>query len=184
MNRSRARAYFRTVILIAVSALLLPMLWRSTAQAATAPLPPTGLTAVGGTTGTGGPQITLQWTASANATAYLIQRRETTTGPFSFVKVVTSTSYVDTTMSKNTWFYYVVAAVNADALSANSGQVLVASGTPALPPTARGVAIETPGNTVAPGAFNEREMWQRIRELDDSARTGGYTGPSLANDIL
>jgi hypothetical protein len=74
-------------------------------------------------------QVSLSWLASTGASSYSIKRSATPGGPYQTISagVVTGTSYVDTSVTGGATYYYVVAAVNALAQSANSDE---ASATP------------------------------------------------------
>ena len=89
------------------------------------PSVPTGLTATAGNA-----QVTLAWTASSGATSYNVKRSTTSGGPYSQLGTAAVSSYLDSTVTNGTPYYYVVAAVNANGASANSSE---ASATPALP---------------------------------------------------
>jgi uncharacterized protein (TIGR03437 family) len=72
------------------------------------PLPPTELRAESGQG-----QVRLSWTASAEATGYVVRRGESAWGPFTIVNAnVTETSFTDTSVTNGTTYFYVVAARN------------------------------------------------------------------------
>jgi fibronectin type 3 domain-containing protein len=81
------------------------------------PDPPANLTASPGNT-----TVTLDWTASAGATSYLVQRG-TASGTYTNTFTATGTSYVDTGLTNGVTYYYAVAAVNANGTSVNSDEV-------------------------------------------------------------
>lgn len=62
-------------------------------------------------------QVLLTWPASVGATSYSVQR-STDGVTFSVVSSPTALSYLDTSVSQNTEYWYKVAAVNADGTSA------------------------------------------------------------------
>lgn len=74
-------------------------------------------------------QVRLLWTASSAATSYRVKRSLTNGGPYTDIATPTTASYIDTTVTNGTTYYYVVAATNAFGNSGNSSQV---SATPAL----------------------------------------------------
>ncbi len=76
-------------------------------SATTAPAAPTGLTATAGNT-----QVQLAWTASKDATSYIV-RRGTVSGTYTNTFTTTGPSYVDSGLTNGTTYYYVVAASNA-----------------------------------------------------------------------
>jgi fibronectin type 3 domain-containing protein len=93
------------------------------------PSPPTGLTAT-----TGAERVTLNWTASGGATSYNIKRALTSGGPYVTVATgITGTSYINTGLTSDVPYYYVVSAVSPSGESANSNQ---ASTTPQPVPLA------------------------------------------------
>ncbi|MBP2632061.1 MAG: hypothetical protein H6Q70_2689 [Firmicutes bacterium] len=86
-------------------------------------LDPTNLAAVAGNS-----QVTLSWTAVDGATGYNVKRSITAGGPYTTIASnVSGTTYVDTSVTNGTTYYYVVTAVNADGESKNSNE---ASATP------------------------------------------------------
>jgi hypothetical protein len=94
------------------------------ATAVTPPPAPTGLTATAENA-----QVSLNWTASAGASGYIIERSLTNNGPYLSIATNAATSYVDTGLINGTTYYYVVAATNSIGESAISGQ---ASATPQI----------------------------------------------------
>ncbi len=86
------------------------------------PATPAGLTATAGNA-----QVSLTWTASAGATSYHVKRSTSSGGPYTQVAAPTTASDVDTGLTNQTTYYYVVSGLNAVGESANSPQ---ASATP------------------------------------------------------
>jgi fibronectin type 3 domain-containing protein len=101
---------------------------------ATAPSAPTGLAASAGNA-----TVTLSWTApnpnGSPITGYNVYRSTTPGGEGTtpLATGVTTTSYIDNAVTNGTTYYYTVAAVNAIATSAQSGE---ASATPKVPSAA------------------------------------------------
>ncbi len=91
----------------------------------TIPTTPAGLTATAGNA-----QVTLNWSASANATGYNVQRSTATGGPYAQISSPSSTTFTDSGLTNGTKYFYVVAAFNSAGASANSAQV---SATPTAP---------------------------------------------------
>jgi fibronectin type 3 domain-containing protein len=105
----------------------------------TPPPPPTSLSATAGNA-----QVSLSWTASAGATSYNVLRSTSNGGPYSSIATgVTTTSYIDTSVTNGTTYYYVVQAVGSGGTSGNSNQ---ASATPTGPPPAPTNLTATAGN--------------------------------------
>jgi subtilisin family serine protease len=82
-----------------------------------APQAPTGLAAVAGAG-----QISLTWATTANATSYVV-RRGASGGPYTQVATPTGANHIDSGLTNGQQYCYVVAAANADGVSANSAQV-------------------------------------------------------------
>jgi autotransporter-associated beta strand protein len=84
--------------------------------------PPNNLTVTTVTTSSN-QLATLRWSAVTGAVGYIIERSTSLTGPFSFpnnyVMSITETTYTDT-LSLGVVYFYVVIAVNAGGVSANS----------------------------------------------------------------
>ncbi len=98
------------------------------------PAAPAGLTATGGNA-----QVSLSWTASANATGYVVYRGATA------VSTQTGTTFLDTGLVNGTAYTYTVKATNGSATSPASAAV---SATPMAPaPGAPTGLTATPGST-------------------------------------
>jgi len=109
------------------------------------PLPaaPTGLTATPGNA-----QVTLSWNAVSGATAYNVLRGVSSGGPYNTVLAngLTGTAFLDTFVTNNTTYYYVVRAVNGSGQSGNSNEALA---TPMpLPSTPTNLTIITGSSRV------------------------------------
>lgn len=105
------------------------------AVATTAPAAPSGLSIIAGNT-----QASLSWSAAAGATSYQVRRATATGGPYTTVATgLSGPGYTDTGLVNGTPYFYVVAALNGTAASANSAE---ASVTPAaaLPLAPTGLA--------------------------------------------
>ena len=101
----------------------------NTASATTLALAPTALQATAGNA-----QVTLSWSAVAGASGYNVKRATISGGPYTTIAgSVTTTGYIDSSVTNGTTYYYVVAAVNPGGESANSAQV---TATPQSPPAA------------------------------------------------
>lgn len=98
---------------------------------------PTGLTATAGNAA-----VNLSWTAGYGATGYYV-KRSTTTGTEAQIASVTATTYVDTSVTNGTKYFYEVSAYNSYGTSGNSNEV---SATPVAPPGAPTGLTATPGN--------------------------------------
>ena len=103
------------VNLTAVSASLVP------------PSAPTNLMAVA----TNG-MVLLNWSPSATATSYNVQRSITGGGSYTTNATVTVTNYADTQVTGGTTYYYVVSALNAAGQSPNSAEVNATPQTPSF----------------------------------------------------
>ena len=76
----------------------------------------------------GDSQVTLSWTAVDGATSYTVKRSTTSGGTYTTIASnVSGTSYVDTSVTNGTTYFYVVTAVTANGESVNSNE---ASATP------------------------------------------------------
>lgn len=91
---------------------------------------PSGLTASAGTG-----QVSLSWSATSGATSYTVLRGTTSGGPYTQIGKPTGTSYVDSTVTNGTTYYYVVAAVNGFGETGNSNEASATpiAGAPAAP---------------------------------------------------
>ena len=88
---------------------------------------PASLTATPGTQ-----QITLNWSAVAGATGYILQVATTPGGPYTYLTSISSLTYTDGGQADNTTYYYIVAATNSGGTSANSNEAS-ATTAPAAP---------------------------------------------------
>jgi cellulose 1,4-beta-cellobiosidase len=92
------------------------------------PSTPTNLSATAGNA-----KVTLSWSAASGATSYKIFRSTSSGTETLLVPGITSSSYVDTSVTNGTTYYYQVSAVNGVGESARSGEV---SARPVVPPPA------------------------------------------------
>ena len=81
----------------------------------TTPPVPTGLSAVAGNA-----LVKLSWNASAGATGYTVNWALSSSGPYSVVALVSSTSYTNTGLVNGTMYFFDIASSNAFGLSAPS----------------------------------------------------------------
>src|SRR5882757_2973325 len=95
------------------------------------PASPTNLTATPGNA-----MVTLAWTASTGATGYNVKRATTSGGPYTQLAAPTSPTYVDSSVTNGTAYYYVVSALTAAGESANSAQVSATPTATGVPPAA------------------------------------------------
>jgi len=111
------------------------------------PPAPTGLVATSGDA-----QVSLTWTASANANGYHIKRGAASGGPYSQIASSILPSYTDGSVTNGTSYYYVVSASNTAGESANSNE---ASATPQAPPphTPTSYYVSPTGNDSWPGTL-------------------------------
>ena len=81
-------------------------------------------------TSTGLHVVDLTWTASVSSgiTGYQISRGASASGPFTPIATVgNTTSYMDTTVTSGTTYYYVIAAVSGSTVGSNSNPAVQAS---------------------------------------------------------
>jgi fibronectin type 3 domain-containing protein len=98
---------------------------------------PTGLRA---TPGNG--QASVAWAASSGATSYHVKRATASGGPYLTLASPTVTSYLDTGLTNDTTYYYVVSALNASGEGANSAEAIA---TPYGPPFSLNVSPTVSG---------------------------------------
>lgn len=82
------------------------------------PPAPTGVAA----TPTSSSAVRLTWNPVSGATSYKVSRAGTSGGPYNFVAPTTNTAYLDSGLTANKSYFYVVQAVNSAGTSANSAQ--------------------------------------------------------------
>src|SRR5580704_1911675 len=123
---------------LAVGLVLLAGVGAGAASAQGLPAVPTGLSDIPGNAVVG-----LGWGPVAGATSYHLSRSTVSGGPYTEVAAPQYSSDNDTSVTNGTTYYYVVAAVNAAGVSANSGQV---SATPVG-------AVQTKAPSVPRGLF-------------------------------
>ncbi len=80
----------------------------------------------------GNMQVSLSWTASGEASTYNVKRALVNGGPYTVIRNVTATNYIDTGLINGTNYYYVVSAVNTYGESTDTVQV---AARPWAPPT-------------------------------------------------
>jgi Glycoside hydrolase family 44 len=99
----------------------------------TPPVMPTSLVATAGDQ-----QVALQWSSSATATGYELQRGTSKTGPFASIAKPSGLTFVDSGLQNGTTYFYAVSALNAGGSSAYTAPV---SATPSAPPVGAAVTI-------------------------------------------
>ncbi len=144
----------------------------------TVPTVPAGLTAAAGNA-----QVTLTWSASSDATSYIV-KRSTTSGAEVQIAAPSAASYTDTGVTNGTKYFYVVAAVNSVGDSANSAEV---NATPALPaPGVPANVMATAGNaevTLTWGAVTNATSYHVKRSTTSGTETqiGAPTGTNYTD---
>jgi hypothetical protein len=89
----------------------------------------------------GNAQVSLAWSVSSGADTYLVHRSLVDGGPYATIAAgLTGTSYVDSTVSNGTTYFYVVSAANAGGEGPDSGQVSATPQAPALPAAPTGLS--------------------------------------------
>jgi hypothetical protein len=109
------------------------------------PAAPTALTATSGEA-----QITLSWSASSYASGYHVKRGTVSGGPYTVLSSPVAASYVDTTASIGTAYYYVVSAYNINGESGNSAEV---TATPSHTPAT--YYVSPAGSDTSPGTIDQ-----------------------------
>jgi hypothetical protein len=101
--------------------------------------------------------VPLRWQQSFGATSYAVQRATTSGGPYTTVASnVTGGSYVDTTVTNGTTYYYTITATNAAGTSANSPEDSVTPAHPLVNVATGGTATDSANNTTNAGyAFDQ-----------------------------
>jgi fibronectin type 3 domain-containing protein len=141
-----------------------------TGAAATVPSVPAGLVATAGNA-----QVSLAWNASTGATSYIVERSTSSGGPYTTLSSPTSTSFVDTTVTNGTKYFYVVSAANATGESANSGQVSATPTAPVAPPAAPTGLAATAGNAQVNLAWNASTGATSYNVKRSTSSGGPYT---------
>ncbi|MFA6253273.1 MAG: putative glycoside hydrolase [Patescibacteria group bacterium] len=141
-----------------------------------APTVPTSLTATATTT-----QITLNWSASSDnrgVAGYYILRSTTSGANYVQINFSTSRQYVDSGLSANTTYYYVVRAYDAAAnVSSNSNQAQARTGNqttlpPISPPSSDTQAPTAPSNLTA--TSTSAQVTLAWTASSDNAAVTGY----------
>lgn len=109
------------------------------------PSAPTALTA----TAANG-QVSLSWTGSAGASGYNVKRGSASGGPYTLLTASTQASYVDSSVSTGSTYYYVVTAFDSAGESGNSNE---ASAT--LPHTLTTYYVSPAGSDSSPGTLTQ-----------------------------
>lgn len=91
-------------------------------------------------------QIALSWSASANATSYVLERGETSGGPYTQIGTAPSASYTDAGLTNGTAYYYVVIAVNGAGQSASSAEVAATPDATTTVPPMPAAVVATAGD--------------------------------------
>jgi fibronectin type 3 domain-containing protein len=135
------------------------------------PAAPTALTATGGNA-----QVSLSWTAAANATGYKVYR-----GP-TLVATQGTTSFVDTGLTNGTAYSYTVVATNGSASSPASAAV---SATPLAPPPPAPTGLTaTAGNTTVALSWTAVASATMYHVYRNNVLVGSPTGTTYSDTGL
>lgn len=86
--------------------------------------------------------VGLQWAAASTASSYSVKRSTTSGGPYTTVATgIASLNYLDTGLTNDTTYYYVVTASNAAGESPNSPEAEATPVEPPPPPTPSWIAV-------------------------------------------
>lgn len=108
-------------------------------------------------TSLGSDEIYLNWNSVDDATSYYIYRSTSSSGTYSKIDTVTSTSYYDTSLSEDTTYYYKIQAHNSSGTSAYSSRVYTT--------TEYGINLEAPSNLEA-AALGSDEIYLTWNAVD------------------
>ena len=141
----------------------------SETSATTSPAAPTSLTVVSGPA-----QVTLNWSASAGASSYIVKRSTTSGVPYTTIASPVSASFIDSGLSSSSTYFYVVSAMNAAGGSIDSSQVS-ATPLPAIPSTWIGT-----GSSTTRAAWSTPANWTGTIPANGSA-VEGLTFSNISN---
>jgi hypothetical protein len=126
---------------------------------------PTGLSALAENQ-----KVTLSWNASNQAVYYNIKRSTTSGGPYTLIGTAYSTSYVDSGLTNNTPYYYVISAVNSVSEGPNTAQLI------ATPLPTVSALVATPGSAQIVVTWNPYAGQVNYYSLKRATVSGGpYT---------
>ena len=121
----------------------------------------------------GNADVSLSWTASAGATTYDVKRSTSKGGPYSVsYPNLQATSYVDSSVTNGTTYYYIVQAGNSAGLSGNSNQATAA---PEAPPSAPTNLTAVPSNAIVSLAWSPSQEATTYNALRSSVNGEAYT---------
>lgn len=124
------------------------------------PPAPTGVTAMAGNG-----RILLDWTDTSGATSYQVKRATVSGGPYTVVASPATSDCINTGLTNNTTYYYVIVAVNSAGSSGNSAQVSA---------TAQAITL-IKDNTDASGVT-------KVGTWTNSTNDTGYYGTNYTHD--
>lgn len=130
--------------------------------------PPTGVSAAAGNTA-----VTLNWTAAAGSTGYIVQRAPASNGAYSAIATTGGMSYTDTGLTNGTTYYYVISSTNAGGSSANYSSEVSAMPTAPITTAEMTPAITLSGSdanasalvTVSPSVIGHTYQLQECSDL-------------------
>jgi fibronectin type 3 domain-containing protein len=132
-----------TVLPSASGAILIELL--SGGRGAAVPSAPSNLTATSGNS-----QVSLSWATTATANSYTVERSTQSGGPYSPVATLTANTYLDSTVTNGSTYYYVVRAANMIGSSAPSSQASVFPSPSSAPSVPGSVDIASGGGDFDP----------------------------------
>jgi fibronectin type 3 domain-containing protein len=125
-------------------------------------------------------QVSLSWTASAGANSYHVKRGTVSGGPYVTIACPTSTSFVDSSVTNGTTYYYVVSGAytgnpNGGGESADSSEARATpQGSVSVPAPPTGLAA-TAGNAQVALAWNASSGATSYRVKRSTTSGGPYT---------
>ena len=149
----------------------------SSAEVSATPRAPSTLPAPTNLSATpGNAQVVLNWSASAGATSYEVQRDAGCTGTFTSIATPTATTYTDTGLTNGASYCYVVKARNGASASPPSSQVSVTpEATSSSAPPAPTNLSATPGNAQVVLSWSASAGATSYEVQRDAGCTGTFT---------
>jgi len=120
--------------------------------------------------------ITVSWSSVTGATGYKVYRSSSSSGTYSSVGVVTTTSYTNTGLTAGTTYYYKVSAYNSTGESAQSSSVSAkTSASVSKPDTPTGVSAEAASSTSIKVSWSSSTGAAEYKVYRSSSSSGTYS---------
>jgi alpha-galactosidase len=116
-------------------------------------------------------QVILSWNPAPGASGYLVERSTTNDGPYSLIGSTTNTTFTDTNVVPDVYYYYLVSTINPNPGGQSTNTVQLEAVLP---------AVWADTTNAAPQPWNSAANWTNTTAFPNQAGAGALLGPCVA----